>query len=194
VFSRDTFVADCLAAVRQSDGHKAVRELVARAVSDRTSIISDLGDPGRTHVDVLHCSPELTILNGVSGPWLTVMPHNHRMWAVIGVYSGREDNVFWRRIPTADGALIEAAGAKSISAGEAWPMGPDIIHTFTNPLTHLTGALHVYGGDLLHADGRSEWDHETLREQALDPNYIRNLMETSNRFIGNTGKVSFSAS
>ena len=29
------------------------------------------------------------------------MPHNHEMWAVIGVYTGREDNIFWRRIPGA---------------------------------------------------------------------------------------------
>jgi predicted metal-dependent enzyme (double-stranded beta helix superfamily) len=153
-----------------------------------------LGDPGRTHVDVLHCSDELTILNGVSGPWLTVMPHNHQMWAVIGVYAGREDNVFWRRIPTADGTLIEAAGAKSICAGDAWPMGPDIIHTYTNPLTHLTGALHVYGGDLMHAHGRSEWDQETLREQPLNPDYMRNLVETANRFASNVGRMSFSPS
>ena len=27
---------------------------------------------------------------------MTIMPHNHQMWAVIGVYTGREDNIFWR--------------------------------------------------------------------------------------------------
>jgi len=27
---------------------------------------------------------------------MTIMPHNHRMWAVIGIYTGREDNIFWR--------------------------------------------------------------------------------------------------
>jgi predicted metal-dependent enzyme (double-stranded beta helix superfamily) len=29
---------------------------------------------------------------------MMVMPHNHHMWAIIGVYGGREDNIFWRRI------------------------------------------------------------------------------------------------
>jgi predicted metal-dependent enzyme (double-stranded beta helix superfamily) len=193
MFDREPFIADCLAAIRHSDSHNAVHEIVARAISSPASIIAALGDPGRAHVDVLHCSDELTILNGVSGPWMTVAPHNHRMWAVIGVYSGREDNVFWRRVPTADGGLIEAAGAKSITAGEAYSMDPDIIHTFTNPLTHLTGALHVYGGDLLHTLGRSEWDHETLRERPLDPAYLRDLMEIANRFIGASGAVSFNA-
>jgi len=27
---------------------------------------------------------------------MTIMPDNHRMWAVIGIYTGREDNIFWR--------------------------------------------------------------------------------------------------
>lgn len=122
MFDRDTFIAECLAAARETDTHGAVRELVARAVREPAAIIADLGEPQQAAVEVLYASDELTILNGVSGPWMTVPPHDHRMWAVIGVYTGREDNVFWRRIPTAEGGLIEAAGAKSISAGEAHPM------------------------------------------------------------------------
>jgi predicted metal-dependent enzyme (double-stranded beta helix superfamily) len=184
MFDRDTFIAECLSVVSKTDSHKAVRELVARAVRDPAAIIADLGEPRQATVDVLYASDALTILNGVSGPWMTVPPHNHRMWAVIGVYTGREDNVFWRRVPTAEGGLIEAAGAKSIAAGEAHPMGSDIIHTFTNPLTRPTGALHVYGGNLLRA-ARSEWDHETLLERPLDPAYLRRLVETSNRFLSN---------
>ena len=37
------------------------------------------------------------------------MPHDHRMWAVIGVYPGREDNISWRRVAGEAGGLIEAA-------------------------------------------------------------------------------------
>jgi predicted metal-dependent enzyme (double-stranded beta helix superfamily) len=29
---------------------------------------------------------------------MTIMPHNRLMWAVLGVYAGREDNIFWRRM------------------------------------------------------------------------------------------------
>jgi predicted metal-dependent enzyme (double-stranded beta helix superfamily) len=46
-------------------------------------------------------------------------------------------------------------------------LGRDIIHTVTNPLTRLTGAIHVYGGDF-YAVVRSEWDPETLLERAYD--------------------------
>ena len=85
---------------------------------------------------------------------MTIMPHNHLMWAVIGVYTGREDNIFWRRVPGAAGGLIEAAGAKSLGERDVEPLGRDIIHSVTNPLARLTGAIHVYGGDFLAAAQR----------------------------------------
>ena len=91
------------------------------------------------------------------------MPHNHRMWALIGVYTGREDNIFWRRVPGHKGGLVEAAGARSLGTGEVAPLGKDIIHSVTNPLTRLTGAIHVYGGDFFAVE-RSEWDPESLIE------------------------------
>ena len=82
------------------------------------------------------------------------------MWAVIGIYTGREDNIFWRRLP--DGR-VEAAGAQSLCERDAVPLGRDIIHSVTNPIPRLTGAIHVYGGDFF-AVARSEWDAETLLE------------------------------
>ena len=78
----------------------------------------------------LRSSDKLTILNIAWPPFMTVYPHNHGMWAVIGVYSGGEDNIFWRR----HGDVIEAAGAKSLRVGDAAPLGRDIIHTVTNPI------------------------------------------------------------
>jgi predicted metal-dependent enzyme (double-stranded beta helix superfamily) len=95
------------------------------------------------------------------------MPHNHLMWAVIGIYTGREDNIFWRRLPGEDGGKSEAAGAKSLGQGDVEPLGRDIIHTVTNPLARLTGAVHVYGGDFF-AVVRSEWDPLTLLERPYD--------------------------
>jgi len=50
---------------------------------------------------------------------------------------------------------------------DAEPLGRDIIHTVTNPLPRLTGAIHVYGGDFF-AVSRSEWDPETLLEGRYD--------------------------
>jgi predicted metal-dependent enzyme (double-stranded beta helix superfamily) len=41
---------------------------------------------------------------------MTIMPHDHRMWAVIGVYTGREDNIFWRRVAGEAGGLTAELG------------------------------------------------------------------------------------
>lgn len=113
---------------------------------------------------------------------MTVIPHNHLMWAVIGVYTGREENIFWRRLPNAKGGRIEAAGAKSLGLRDAEPLGRDIIHTVTNPLPRLTGAIHVYGGDFYGA-ARSEWDPETLSERRYDFERNRRLFDEANRTL-----------
>jgi predicted metal-dependent enzyme (double-stranded beta helix superfamily) len=130
-------------------------------------------------VYTLHQSEKLTIINLVWGPKMTVMPHDHRMWAVIGVYSGREDNIFWRRLRDAEGGKLEAAGAKALSTGDAEPLGHNIIHSVTNPIPRLTGAIHVYGGDFFHAE-RSEWDPETLREGRFDITKTQRMFEEAN--------------
>jgi len=180
VFDLDRFIAECRDAVGADRTHKTVREVVARAVSDPSAILAGLGEPIRAGVDALYRSDTLTILNVVWGPRMTVMPHNHQMWAVIGVYIGREDNIFWRRLPEGDQRRIEAAGAKSLGARDAEPLGRDIIHTVTNPLPRLTGAIHVYGGDF-YAVTRSEWDPETLTERPYDRDKNVRLFEDANR-------------
>ena len=127
---------------------------------------------------MLYNSADLTILNVVWGPKMTIMPHNHQMWAVIGVYTGAEDNIFWRRLPKGPEGAVEAAGAKSLRVRDCAVLGKDIIHSVTNPLARLTGAIHVYGGDFL-AMQRSEWDPETLSEQPYDLEKAKRMFEES---------------
>jgi predicted metal-dependent enzyme (double-stranded beta helix superfamily) len=179
VFDLDRFIEDCRAAVREDSSHRAAREVLARANAEPASIIAALGEPSRAGVTPLYKSPEVTILNVVWGKGMTIMPHDHRMWAVIGVYTGREDNIFWRRLPGEDGGLIEAAGAKSLGERCAEPLGRDIIHSVTNPLSRLTAAIHVYGGDFYGVE-RTEWDPETLRERPYDFELHRRLFEAAN--------------
>jgi len=179
VFDLDRFAADCRAALAADPTHKAVREVVARAVSDPAGVLAGLGEPRRAEVQKLYHAPDLTILNVVWGPRMTIMPHNHLMWAVIGIYTGRENNIFWRRLPGEAGGKIEAAGAKSLGERDAEPLGRDIIHTVTNPLPRLTGAIHVYGGDFF-AVTRSEWDPESLHERPYDAERAMRLFEEAN--------------
>ena len=76
--------------------------------------------------------------------------------------------------------LGEPARAKSLGPRDAEPLGRDIIHTVTNPLPRLTGAIHVYGGDFF-AVARSEWDPETLLERPFDLTKNIKLFEAANR-------------
>ena len=71
--------------------------------------------------------------------------------------------MFWRRIPDGEDGRVEAAGAEALCVGDVAPLGPDIIHSVTNPIPRFTGAIHVYGGNF-YEQPRSQWDPETLRE------------------------------
>ena len=63
---------------------------------------------------------------------------------------------------------------------DAEPLGRDIIHSVTNPIPRLTGAIHIYGGDFFAA-ARSEWDSETLEEQRWDAERAVRRFEEANR-------------
>lgn len=174
-FKLEQFIADCRVAVASDKSHRHIRDTVARAVSEPAAVLKGLGEPTRAGLHKLYCSSELTIINVVWAPMMTIMPHNHNMWAVIGIYTGREDNIFWRRIP---GGKLEAAGAKALCETDTEPLAQNIIHSVTNPIPRFTGAIHVYGGDFFSPERRSEWDPETLLEKPWD------LERTVRRFEG----------
>ncbi|NIP76435.1 MAG: hypothetical protein GTN90_10825 [Xanthomonadales bacterium] len=168
----DHFVEDCRAAVRADPSHKGVAEIVKQAMSDPAAVLRAVGEPTGPGLVPIYKSTDLTIVNVIWKPGMTVMPHNHEMWAVIGIYGGREDNIFWRRIKDDPEGHIEAAGAHALSTGDAMPLGKDVIHSVTNPIPKLTGAIHIYGGDFFEAE-RSEWDAENLTEQPYDMSRVK---------------------
>ena len=182
MFDLERFLADCRDAVDQDPSHRAAREVVARAIADPAAVIEGLGAPERAGVTPLFQSDKLTILNVVWGPLMNVPAHNHNMWAVISVYTGREDNIFWRRIEDEHGETIEAAGAKSLTVKDVEPLGHDIIHSVVNPVDRLTGAIHLYGGDFFAIE-RHEWDPETHHQRPADFEKTRRYFERSNALL-----------
>src|SRR5262245_4788513 len=104
-FSLDKFLDECCAA---SGSQHAIREIVERAISDRAAVVRQVGEPARGQVQTLFRSEQLTVLNVVWAPKMTLFPHDHTVWAVIGIYGGREDNIFWRRLPGAASRRVEA--------------------------------------------------------------------------------------
>ncbi len=179
MFDRDRFIQDCIDAL--PEGQSAVREIVAEAVNNSKGVICELGEPRHAGITPLYRAPDLTIINFAWAPCMSLMPHNHQMFSVVGIYSGREDNVFWRRTQSS----IEAAGAKSLGVGDVATLGRNIIHSVLNPIGKMTCALHVYGGDFFEpSEPRSEWDPETLAERPWDLEGVKNLFrEAEARFV-----------
>jgi predicted metal-dependent enzyme (double-stranded beta helix superfamily) len=175
MFDIDTFVADCREALRESSPEAAVREVVARAVAEPAAVERALGTPTQAGVAPLRRSPELTILKVIWAPGMAIYPHDHRMWAVIGLYGGREDNTFYRRSP--EGLVV--AGGKALEIRDAALLGRNVVHAVTNPLRVFTGAIHVYGGDFF-ATPRSEWTPDTLEERPYDVEKTMRLFAEAN--------------
>jgi len=174
LFTVDGFIGLCRTAVGAVHAEKNVRELVAEAISDPGRVMAELPKPEHAGFEVLHRAPNLTILHFSWAPWMCFKPHNHCMWSVVGIFSGREDNVFWRR--TANG--LKAAAARSLGVREVTLLGSDIIHSVVNPIGKLTRAIHVYGGDFFQPPlPRSEWDPETLIERPWDMDDTRRLFD-----------------
>jgi predicted metal-dependent enzyme (double-stranded beta helix superfamily) len=177
MFEIERFCADCRQAMKETDQERAVREVVNQAVADPAALMRDIGEPERAGVFTLHRSDDLTVLNLIWGPEMTLLPHDHRMWAVIGIYTGREENTFYRRSEE-DG--LTKLGLKIMDAKDCSYLGETAIHKVYNPLTKLTGGLHVYGGDFFGTP-RSEWDPESYEEMPYDVDKNVGLFELSNK-------------
>ena len=178
-FERERFIEDVRQALGESDSQQAVQEVLARAIADPRAVLSDLGEPSHAGIQTLYRAPDLTILNVIWAPMMVLLPHNHNLWATIGIYTGREDNIVWER---KDANVIEAADAASLSEKEVFNLRLDAIHSVTNPIPRMTGAIHIYGGDFF-AVPRSEWDAETLEERPMDPKALqKRFQDAEERF------------
>ncbi len=162
----EEFVAQCSAAVMEDRGPGATKEVVERAVRDRR-LLEEL--PLEAGVKVLHGAEDLTILHVVMaerpvGAWSPI-PHNHLMWALIGVTHGSEENAFSRR----SGLTVEPSGnGRVVGEGEVLMMGDNTIHSVKNPSSErLSSALHVYGGNLIAAE-KAMWCEPDWAEEPFD--------------------------
>jgi len=171
----ERFVEACIEANSETDAQSAVLAVLERAVRVPQSLLAALGEPTEAGINVLHQSKSLTIFNATWTPQMNLMPHNHLMWANIGIYTGREDNILWRRTEE----KIEAFGAKTLFAGDAAALPVAAIHSVTNPLPRFTGGIHIYGGDFFDT-ARSQWNPETLQEEPSDGAVIREIFAREN--------------
>jgi predicted metal-dependent enzyme (double-stranded beta helix superfamily) len=164
-FDLDDFLADCHAALAETDSRRAIREVVQRAMS-APSAVADALRPQEGGITLLHHAPDLTVLHVVWAPGMRIYPHDHRMWATIGIYAGQEDNTFYRRAGADRHGLVESGG-KELRVGDVVTLGDDTIHAVANPTDVLTGAIHLYGGDFVN-EPRSQWGSDDQEERPYD--------------------------
>jgi predicted metal-dependent enzyme (double-stranded beta helix superfamily) len=151
-----------MAALKERAPQLAVQDVVRAAVSDPDGLVQALGTPSESGIKTVYRSDGLTILNVVWAPLMNIYPHDHRTWAVIGIYGGQEDNSFYRRRKGEPG--LEPVNARSLSTCDVISLGEDVIHAVHNPRRKFTGAIHVYGGDFFKIE-RSQWDSPAAPEQ-----------------------------
>src|SRR5436305_174987 len=140
MFEIQEFVAQCQAALKEHSPQLTIKDLMAQALSCPEEVAAALGPATKAEIATVHHSPELTVLRVIWAPGMTIYPHDHRMWAVIGLYGGQEDNTFFRR--TRHG--LARAGGKDLEHGDAVLLGEEVIHAVTNPRTTFAEAIHIY--------------------------------------------------
>jgi predicted metal-dependent enzyme (double-stranded beta helix superfamily) len=171
----EEIVARCQEALTEHTPSLAARDVLAELVSNSSDLEQALGPVSRGGITTLHNAPDLTVLHVAWTPGMALYPHEHRMWAVIGMYGGREDNAFFRRAPGG----LERAGGRQLPAGEVLVLGDDAVHSVANSQKDFAVALHVYGGEFFSVE-RSEWDIETHEERPRDFGRTQRLFDEAN--------------
>lgn len=177
MFDLDGFIGDCQAAVDETDPRRAVREALERAVAEPAAV-GDALRPTEGGFTLLHHAPDLTVLHVVWAPGMRIFPHDHQMWAAIGIYAGQEDNEFFRR-GGPDGRGLTESGGRALVERDVLLLGDDTIHAVTNPLGRLTAAIHVYAGDFVNQP-RSQWGPGPVEERPYDIEAARQQFAEAN--------------
>jgi len=124
---------------------------------------------------IWHRSDELTVLHIVWPPEVELFPHDHNMWAVIGIYGGQEDNQFYRRL---ENGRIEPHTGKTIAEKDVIGLGSDVVHSVANPTRQWTAALHVYGADF-YSVPRTMWNRDTYEPMTLDTGLLEKTLSAA---------------
>ena len=171
----DDIVARCRGARAEHTPVLAVRDVLRELVADPAALDRAVGPVVLGGITALHNEADLTILRVAWTPGMVLNPHEHRMWAVIAMYGGQEDNAFYRRV--AGG--LEAAGGREVRARDVLVLGDDVIHSVAKSREEFAVALHVYGGDFFTGE-RSEWTFDTHEERPRDLANTQRLFDEAN--------------
>ena len=183
MFDLQHFVKECQLALDDPKPAKAVEALVKEAISDPEAVRGAFQKADNVEqqgpITFAWRDASLSVTDVTTPPGLKSPAHNHNMWAVIGVYDGQEHNKFFR---DENEQLLEK-GERLLQEGDVAVLGPEAIHAIANPLSTVSGALHVYGGDLVDQPNRSMWNPHTDEREDYDISrlitYVNEISDTS---------------
>ena len=123
-------ITELIDACREAAGRdtptRDVSELVAAFVH-QPNLSRLLGDGDRSTYEALYRGEDILVLHGVVPPTpAPVAPHDHRMWAVIGVYQGLERNELFVR---AESGGLESVDSFTVGTGDVRILDPATIHS-----------------------------------------------------------------
>jgi predicted metal-dependent enzyme (double-stranded beta helix superfamily) len=176
MFDKDEFIDQCKKFVKLEDGPRQIKSLLKEALVDTARVIEQLGEPNTAGFEILYRADDLTIINFVWAPGMELHPHNHNIWAVIGIYFGAEENTFYVR----KNGEISQHSIKNIGSGDVVMLGENVIHSVRNSLQTPTGGLHVYGGDFVEVN-RSEWDMTLSQESPYNIEHTKKIFADANK-------------
>lgn len=171
MFDLQHLVDQCRAALADQNPAQRVEALVKEAISRPAEVRDAFASVERQGPISFAChDATLSVADVTTSPGLRTPAHNHKMWAVIGVYDGQEHNRFYQ----CDDGELQEKSERLLKQGDVVVLGPEAIHAIANPLPTESSAIHVYGGDLVERPGRSMWNPHTNDREDYD---IKQLIE-----------------
>lgn len=169
-----------MSATAAPDSLFAIRDVVLQAVSAPAALATVFPTPlPEDNGDgVLYQSANLLVVCPFFPRSYSTGIHDHTVPAVIGVWSGYEDNHLFAR--AAHG--LRPLGVQRVHAGEVLVLARDAIHDVHTPSDAHSAALHVYLGDIT-ASERSVWasidsDPERLDSDEQERLWTKAALET----------------
>ncbi len=168
MFDLQQFIEECQSALDDPKPAKRIESLVREAISDpnavRDAFAKAEGIERQGPITFACRKASLSVADVSTPPGLRSPAHNHKMWAVIGVYDGQEHNRFFRY----EGGELHEKGERLLKEGDVAVLGPEAVHAIANPLPAVSSAIHVYGGDLVERPDRSMWNPHTNESEDYD--------------------------
>ncbi len=153
-FSKEMYIQAACEVAKIPQPTKALRKLLEETLADPGSVIGaiSLGDEEEI---MLYEDDSLSLWFCRFNPDVVMPPHEHKMTVHIGVLSGGEKNIMYRR----ENNELKHIKTKVVHSGEILTLGPDGIHAVTADGDKPSYALHIYEEPLMQVK-RSlfDWD------------------------------------